>query len=65
MGIAPSELKRMSVWEFGAVANRWVEAHDSGEQGMSSAEQDELWDWMQTRPKVPLTHRKGNGQVHG
>jgi hypothetical protein len=59
MGVAPSELKRLTIWEFNAVADRWIEAHAAGEGGMSGAEQDEIWDWMQTRPKVPLTHKNG------
>jgi hypothetical protein len=59
MGVAPSELKRMTVWEFGAVADRWMEAHDTGEHGMSNSEKDEIWEWMQTQPKVPLTLKNG------
>jgi hypothetical protein len=62
MGVMPGEFKRMTVWELSAVTERWIEAHDTGERGMSKAEQDEMWEWMQSKPKVPLTHRK-NG--HG
>lgn len=42
----------------------WGEAHDTGEHGMSQTEQDEIWEWMQTQPKVPLTH-KTNGRLNG
>ena len=43
----------------------WSEAHQPADR-MSEAEQDEIWEWMQSKPKVPLTlPRKGNGALNG
>jgi hypothetical protein len=66
MGLAPSETKRMTVWELRAVTERWIEAHATDDKGhrLSETEKDEIWEWMQTRPAMPLTHRK-NGKAHG
>jgi hypothetical protein len=64
MGIAPSEFKRMSLWEFQAVTERWIEAHDAGGNTLPEAEKDEIWDFLQTRTDIPLSRaaaRKGNG----
>ena len=35
----------------------WTEAHQPADR-MSDAEADEIWEWMQSKPKVPLTLRK-------
>jgi hypothetical protein len=67
MGIAPSEVKRMSVWEFIAVTDRWIEAHEpaDGSQPLREADADEIWDWMQTKPPVPLTLKQARQQANG
>jgi hypothetical protein len=49
----------------------WTEAHDAGRAKggtLSDEEKEEIWDWMQSRPAVPLTlaeakRQRGNG--HG
>jgi hypothetical protein len=73
MGISPAEAKKMSVWEFGAVSERWIEAHDTDRHRdgrLSEGEKDEIWTWMQDLPAAPLTlkearARKGNGAGTG
>ena len=70
MGIAPSEVKKLTVWEMAAVTERWVEAHDTGDSGgkLSEPEKDEIWTWMQAKPGIPLTlkeaRKKRNGHGH-
>jgi hypothetical protein len=70
MGISPAEAKKMSIWEFSAVAERWIEAHDGGQRDgkLSKEEADEIWDWMQSKPTMPLTlkeaRRRANGAGH-
>jgi hypothetical protein len=64
MGLAPNDVKKMTVWEFIAVADHWMEAHDTGDdRKLSAAEADEIWDWMQQKDPVPVSSRKSNG--HG
>lgn len=38
----------MSVWEFDNALAGWVAAHTS-ETGMTAAEQDDIWQWMQEK----------------
>lgn len=67
MGIAPAEAKKLTVWELGAITDRWMEAHEPADKPgsrLSPTEKDELWDWMQTK-KMPLSHRKTNGARDG
>jgi hypothetical protein len=64
MGIAPSEAKKLTVWELAAVTDRWIEAHDIGDdRKLSPAEADEIWNWMQQKDPVPVSSTKSNG--HG
>jgi hypothetical protein len=63
MGIAPPDVKRMSMWEMAAVTDRWIEAHDTegkSEKGgrLSEDEKDEIWAWMKAEGHV---RKKGNG----
>ena len=46
----------MSVWQFMAALNGSMQGHRGG-GGLTEAEKDELWDWMQTRPPAPASHR--------
>lgn len=39
----------MSFWQYRIAAVHWIAAHDTGE-GLSAAEADELWDWLQDKP---------------
>ena len=67
MGISPLEAKKMSVWEFGAVAERWAEAHDTGKRDgkLSDGEKDEIWTWMQDLPATPLTLKQAREKANG
>ena len=56
MGFSPQQIDRMSVWQFMAALDGWMQGHGGG-GGLTEAEKDELWDWMQTRPPVPASHR--------
>ena len=68
MGISPSEAKKMTLWEFQAVTDYWIDTHqaasDKPGSRLSETEKDELWDWMQTK-NIPLSHRKKNGAGNG
>jgi len=39
----------------------YTEAHQAGSGKMTDAEQDDIWNWMQTKAAPPLAHRKTNG----
>lgn len=54
MGFTPQHVDQMSVWQFFAALDGWLEANTSGE-GLSESEKDDLWDWMQDRPPVPVS----------
>jgi hypothetical protein len=65
MGISPDAAKKMTLWEFQAVTDYWIETHqtDADKPGskLSDDEKDELWEWMQTQ-NIPLTRfKKPNG----
>lgn len=48
--MSPSEVKACSFWEFQEAVAGWVEAHVPEEkEGLSKAEEDELWAWMQEK----------------
>ena len=57
----------MSMWEMAIVSDRWVEAHDTGDHKgeLGDGEKDEIWDWMQQRPGVPLTLREARKAANG
>lgn len=40
----------MSIWQFVAAMEGYAEAHDpEAQQGLSSQEADDLWNWLQTK----------------
>lgn len=47
MGFTPSQCKEMSVWEFMAAVDGYVEAHSADDGSLTTQEVDELWDWIQ------------------
>jgi len=57
MGFSPQQVDQMSVWQFFAAMDGWVAANSGSEGGLTEAEKDDLWDWMQTRPPVATSHR--------
>jgi hypothetical protein len=64
MGMSIEDVKKTTVWELAAITDRWIEAHDTGDdRKLSPAEADEIWDWMQQKDPVPVSSRKSNG--HG
>jgi hypothetical protein len=50
MGIQPSEFWHMSLWAMSTVSTYYIAAHEAGEPGLSTAEADDIWDWMQDKP---------------
>lgn len=47
MGFSPSEVDKMSVWKFMAALEGFVKANTPKDNGkLSSAEKDELFDWI-------------------
>lgn len=54
IGMQPSEAKRLSLWEYGEIVSFWADVHNAGRGGMSEEDKDDLWDWMQAKPDVPL-----------
>jgi hypothetical protein len=50
MGFTPSEIDRMSVWQFVQACDGFAKAHDpDAAKELSPAEADDLWNWMQTK----------------
>lgn len=37
----------MSVWQFAAALQGYIDANTADDGGMSGAEADEVWEWMQ------------------
>jgi hypothetical protein len=42
--LSPQDVKAMSIWEYFAVLSGQVEG-----DGLSAAETDEIWDWLQSK----------------
>lgn len=58
MGFPPSEIDRMSMWQFFAAMDGWVTAKGGGNSNaLSEAEKDDIWEWMQTKESAPLTDK--------
>ncbi len=49
MGFTPQQVNDMSMWQFNAALEGYVEANsaDDGAGKLSEKEADELWEWMQ------------------
>ena len=53
MGLSPRDFGAMSVFEFNAAVTGYMRAHVPDDaKGMSSAEEDALWEFIQERPHV-------------
>ncbi len=50
MGFTPQEVNGMSVWQFLAAADGYIQANSSEEGGsrLTEAEKDELFEWVQS-----------------
>jgi len=57
IGLTPREVDQLSMWEFMAAVEGWIKANTTEESSgtLGSKEADEIWEWMQTQPSVPLT----------
>jgi hypothetical protein len=50
MGFSPAEVDRMSVWQFMAALDGYIEANSSDEdKSLSGQEADEIWEWLQSK----------------
>lgn len=49
MGFTPAQVKELSMWEFAAALDGWVEANapPDDQTKMSDADKAELWDMVQ------------------
>lgn len=59
MGIQPSEFWRMSMWQFVAVQTYRQAAQENAEAGLSEAEADDIWTWMQEKPETVRSPAEG------
>lgn len=48
----------MSIWEFNAQMAGWARQFETS--GLSETEKGDLWDWLQSKDDVPLTHKRAN-----
>jgi len=47
MGLSPSEVMGLSVFQYLAALDGYIEANDpDGEKKLSETEKDDLWDWL-------------------
>jgi hypothetical protein len=54
VGFTPQEVNGMSIWQFQAAVEGWVDAHAAAETegqpaALSDNEKDELWDWLKAK----------------
>lgn len=58
MGLSAAQVKDMSVWEFNAQMIGWSKQFEQDDPGMSEADKDAVWEWLQSKDDVPLSHNK-------
>ena len=70
MGVQPADMKRLTMWEFQALTDFWIETHKSESDvpgsRLSEDEKDELFEMVKAS-KMPLSHKKKatmNGAGH-
>lgn len=50
MGLSPTEVDRMSVWQYMAALDGFVAAHDpDADKALSADEADDLWNWLESK----------------
>lgn len=51
VGFTPQQVNAMSLFQYQAAIDGYVEAHssDDGAGKLSESDADEIWDWMQDR----------------
>lgn len=47
MGFTPQQINDMSIWQFMAAVDGYVEAKMPDDGGLTAKEVDELWEWVQ------------------
>lgn len=54
MGFTPEQVRRMSLWEWSAVVNGYIEANSPKDAGkLSESEKDELFAWIDAPADLP------------
>lgn len=56
MGFTAQQVEAMSVWQFNAQMQGWSKQFE--QSGMSDADKDDVWAWLQAKDDVPLTHKR-------
>lgn len=46
IGFTPQQVNEMSVWQFMAAVDGYVEANSTDDGSLSAKEIDDLWDWL-------------------
>lgn len=59
MGFAPQQVNAMSIWQFMAAYDGFAKSRESSKGKMSSAEVDDLWDWISEGNAVDAKHYDG------
>lgn len=58
IGRSPQEVDEMSMWQLQVAADGWIKANGGGEgDGLSSEEKEDIWNWMEEQPAVPVSSR--------
>ncbi|MNL52494.1 hypothetical protein D3C87_1756780 [compost metagenome] len=47
IGFTPQQVNEMTVWQFMAAVDGYVEANTPDDGSLTTQEIDELWDWVQ------------------
>lgn len=48
MGFSPQQVREMSIWQFTAAWDGFVQANSPEDKGLSDAEVDDLWEWIES-----------------
>jgi len=46
MGFTPQQVNEMSMWQFMAAVDGYVEANTADDGSLTTQEIDDLWDWL-------------------
>ena len=66
MHLSPEQVDRLSMWQFNAAIIGWAKQYADPDK-ISSAEEDEIWEWMQAKDNIPLSSgrfKSLNGKQH-
>jgi hypothetical protein len=50
MGFTPQQVNQMSVWQFLAAVDGYINANSPDDGSLTSREVDELWAWIDRSP---------------